>query len=192
MPLPSNKNELLSSLQAAYSKLVEEVASVPSELERNPELEGGISPCDLIAYQIGWGQMLLSWDDHETRGKAVEMPAPGFKWNQLGLLASSFYREQHGQTLKELLAQFAKLVDKIRIFIESNSEDMLFGIGKRHWAGQKWPLAKWIQVNTIAPYGSARAKLRKWKKSNPSFNRAANMPLSSFQAPGVAAGQCKP
>jgi hypothetical protein len=169
MPLPINKDELLSNLQAAYSKLVEEAASIPSELERNPELEGGISPCDLIAYQIGWGYLLLSWDDLETRGEAVQMPAPGFKWNQLGLLANSFYRKHHEQTLKQLLAQFDVLFGEIRLFIESNSEDTLFGIGKRHWAGQKWPLAKWIQVNTVAPYGSARTKLRKWKKSNPSF-----------------------
>ncbi|NTU54331.1 MAG: ClbS/DfsB family four-helix bundle protein [Chlorobiaceae bacterium] len=171
MPLPTNKNELLDSLQAAYSKLVEEAAGGPLELERNPELEGGISPCDLIAYQIGWGHLLLSWDDLETRGEAVEMPAPGFRWNQLGLLASSFYREQQEQSLQQLLAQFEALVGKIRLFIESNSEDTLFGIGKCHWAEEKWPLAKWIQVNTIAPYGSARARLCKWKQSNPSLHR---------------------
>jgi len=179
MPLPTNKNQLLSSLQAAYAKLVEEAAAVPSDLERNPELEGGISPCDLIAYQIGWGRLLLSWDDLETRGETVEMPAPGFKWNQLGLLAKSFYQEQNEQTLKQLLAQFEALEERMRLFIESNSEDTLFGIGKRHWAGQKWSLAKWIQVNTVAPYGSASAKLRKWKKSNPSFHRTARKAAQS-------------
>jgi len=165
MPLPTNKLELLGNLRAAYTKLVEEAATVPAELERCPELEGGVSPCDLIAYQIGWGQLLLSWDDCEIRGETVEMPAPGFKWNQLGLLASSFYKEQHHRTLEQLLGQFEVLVGEIQLFIESSSEDMLFAIGKRHWAGQKWPLAKWIQVNTIAPYGRATAKLRKWKKT---------------------------
>jgi hypothetical protein len=169
MPLPTNKNDLLISLLAAYTKLVEEAAAVPSALERKPELEGGISPCDLIAYQIGWGRLLLSWDNLESLGKTVVMPAPGFKWNQLGLLANSFYQEQHAQTLTQLLAEFAALLERLRLFIESKSEDTLFGLGQRHWAGQKWPLAKWIQVNTVAPYGSARAKLRRWKKSNPAF-----------------------
>jgi len=170
MPIPADKCELLRSLQAAYSKLVEEIAEIPSELERTPELEGGISPCDLIAYQIGWGRLLLAWDDLEARGEPVEMPAPGFKWNQLGLLASAFYREHREQTLRQLLVQFEVCLGEIRSFIESSAEDTLFGKGKRHWAGQKWSLAKWIQVNTIAPYGSARAKLRKWKKSNPAFH----------------------
>jgi hypothetical protein len=142
---------------------------VPSELERFPGIEGEVSPCDLIAYQIGWGKLLMSWDKLETQGKTAEMPAPGFKWNQLSALANHFYKEQNGQSLEQLLAQFEVLVDEIRLFIESNSEEVLFEIGKRRWAGQKWSIAKWIQVNTVAPYGSARTKLRKWKKSNSSF-----------------------
>lgn len=171
MPLPINKHELLSRLQVAYSKLVEEAAAVPSDLERAPGVEGGISPCDLIAYQIGWGRLLLSWDDLETQGQIVEMPAPGFKWNQLGLLANSFYQEHSDYTLEQLLSKFEVLVSQVQLFIESTSEDTLFGIDKRHWTGQKWSMAKWIQVNTVAPYGSARTKLRKWKKSNPLFHR---------------------
>lgn len=167
MPLPINKSELLRNLQAAYQKLREEVATVPSELERDAGIEGGISPCDLIAYQIGWGRLLLSWDELEAQGQPVDMPAPGFKWNQLGLLAAHFHQKQRDQSLEQLLAKFDLLVGDLRRFIESNSEDTLFGIGKRQWAGPKWPLAKWIQVNTIAPYGSARTKLRKWKMSNP-------------------------
>jgi hypothetical protein len=171
MPLPTTKTELLHNFQAAYSKLIKEAGAVPLDLERIPELEGGLSPCDLIAYQIGWGKLLLSWEDLEIHGKTVHMPAPGFKWNQLGLLAESFYQEQHEQTLKHLLVQFEVLKERIHLFIESKSEDTLFGIGKRRWAGQKWPLAKWIQVNTIAPYGSATAKLRKWTKSKNKENR---------------------
>lgn len=169
MPLPSNKRDLLTSLQTAYDRLVEELAAVPPALERDPGLEGGVSPCDLVAYQIGWGRLLLGWDAHEARGEVPLMPAPGFRWNQLGLLAQAFYRERQGQSLAQLLVDFAELVERLRSFIESGSEEFLFGIGVRRWTGPKWPLAKWIQVNTIAPYGSARARLRRWKKSQPMF-----------------------
>lgn len=171
MPLPINKSELLRNLEAAYQKLHQEVATAPSELERDPGIEGGISPCDLIAYRIDWGRLLLSWDELENQGQSVDMPAPGFKWNQLGLLAGHFHQQHRDQSLEQSLAKFELLVgDRLR-FIESNSEDTLFGIGKRQWAGPKWPLAKWIQVNTIAPYGSARTKLRKWKTSTAYLHR---------------------
>lgn len=165
MPLPANKRELLNSFDAAFSKLFDELASVPFEQERVPGIEGGLSPCDLVAYQIGWGRLLLAWDRLEAQGRPVEMPAHGFKWNQLGPLARSFYQEFGDHTLAQLLSRFAALADEIRGFIEASSEGLLFGVGERRWAGAKWPLAKWIQVNTVAPYGSARTKLRKWKKS---------------------------
>lgn len=169
MPIATHKADLLKELESAYARLHEEAASIPPALERCAGLEGGISPCDLIAYQIGWGRLLLSWDALEARGEAVDMPAPGFKWNQLGLLANSFHQARSGHTLERLLAEFELLVGRIRRFIDTCTEDELFRIGVRHWAGEKWPVAKWIQVNTIAPYKSARTKLRRWKKSAPSY-----------------------
>jgi len=155
----------LRSLDAACARLFAEIAAMPVELSRTPELEGGISPCDLIAYQIGWGKLLLQWEALEQAGQPVVMPAPGYKWNQLGLLAQSFYQCCREYSLEQLLQQFAEVVEEIRQFIETSSDHVLFAVGARRWAGAKWPVVKWIQVNTIAPYGSARAKLRKWQKT---------------------------
>lgn len=165
MPLPTCKDELLRNLDLAYSRLIDEIAAIPAALEREPAIEGGISLCDLIAYQIGWSGLLLSWESQEREGRAAQMPAPGFKWNQLGLLADSFYREFQPCSREQLLALFADRVARIRGFIEASDEADLFRLGARRWAADKWPVVKWIQVNTIAPYTSARAKLRKWRKS---------------------------
>lgn len=164
MPLPCNKAELLLNFDSAYSKLIKELATIPEQETRLPEIEGEISACDLLAYQIGWGRLLLQWDKDELQGKPSQMPAPGFKWNQLGLLAQSFYAHHCNSSLSQLHAEFAELAEQIRQFILDNEESTLFEQGKRNWAGDKWPLVKWIQVNTIAPYQSARSKLRRWKK----------------------------
>ena len=167
MPLPANKTELQRRLQDAHAKLAETAAAVPAEREREPALAGGLSPCDLIAYQIGWGRRLLAWEASEADGGVAEMPAPGYKWNQLGALAQAFYAEHRERTLAQLLAEFEALVGELQSFVAATSEEALFGLGQRRWAGPKWPLVKWIQVNTIAPYGSARAKLRQWQRSLP-------------------------
>lgn len=58
------------------------------------------------------------------------------------------------------------LFQEIEDFIESDSDDAMFATGKRKRAVQKWSTARWIQVNTIAPYGNARTRLRKCCKSN--------------------------
>ncbi|AMC34857.1 ClbS/DfsB family four-helix bundle protein [Janthinobacterium sp. B9-8] len=164
MPLPCNKAELLLNFDSAYSKLIKELATIPEQDTRLPEIEGKISACDLLAYQIGWGRLLLQWDKDELQGKPAQMPAPGFKWNQLGLLAQSFYTRHCNSSLSQLHAEFAELAGQIRQFILDNEESTLFEQDKRKWAGDKWPIVKWIQVNTIAPYQSACSKLRRWKK----------------------------
>ncbi len=89
------------------------------------------------------------------------MPAPGYSWNQLGKLAQSFYNQYANWPIKELCKEFSKTLHNIVIWINNQTPETLFHPGQRRWAGNKWPLVKWIQVNTIAPYQSARRTLRK-------------------------------
>ncbi len=164
MPLPYTKIELLSNLNQAYTKLDTEFDGIHSAYERDCRIEDNVSCCDIVAYQIGWGSLLISWEKLELAGKTPEMPAPGFKWNQLGELAHSFYQEQSKKSLHQLRKEFSELYQVLVDWINSLSEKELFQPKQRHWTGEKWPMAKWIQVNTIAPYRSARTKVRRWKK----------------------------
>ncbi|HMS45050.1 MAG TPA: ClbS/DfsB family four-helix bundle protein [Alphaproteobacteria bacterium] len=119
------------------------------------------SAADLLAYQIGWGNLLLGWDISETKGLQPLMPAPGYRWNQLGKLAQSFYNQYANLPIKELCKEFSKTLHNIVTWVNNQTPETLFHPGQRRWAGNKWPLVKWIQVNTIAPYQSARRTLRK-------------------------------
>ncbi len=165
MPLPATKEALLEDLAQAFSKLDAELDAVQPEAERLRDLEGGVSCCDVMAYQIGWGRLLLEWERVEAAGGEPEMPAAGYKWNQLGALAESFYQAYEESPLSEVRAVFREVFSHLEEWICALPEDELFDLGARRWAGDKWPLVKWIQVNTIAPYQSARAKIRRWKRS---------------------------
>jgi len=121
--------------------------------------------CRPLAYQIGWGKLLLNWEQEEKKGKTPVMPAKGYKWNELGSLAQSFYERYQNKDIVYLRKEFSKVVKKIEGLIESLEEDELFSPHQREWTGDKWAMVKWIQVNTIAPYKSARTKIRRWKKS---------------------------
>lgn len=164
MPLPASKSELLDNLNQATQKLDNEFNTIDLEIERTKEIEGNISCCDLLAYQIGWGKLLLGWEEQEKSGKKPCMPATGFKWNQLGELAESFYNEYSEENLTQLRKDFKKLNHSLVVWIESLTDQELFESKQRIWAGEKWAVVKWIQVNTIAPYCSARTKLRRWKQ----------------------------
>lgn len=165
MPAPTTKEALRTLVQNEYAKLVEEVELVPTALAREPELEGGVSVADLIAYQIGWGRLLLGWYEAGKQGRAPILPAEGFKWNKLGDLARHFYMVYEDVSITDLLTEFKEVVDGILAMIEENQEAALFTPGLYPWMG-RWHLAKFVAVNASSPYKSARAKMRKWRKGH--------------------------
>jgi len=164
MPLPQTRSELLESLSKAHRQLDEELRAIRPDQERIQGIEGGLSCCDLVAYQIGWGNLLLGWEQAESQGQAVFLPAKGYKWNQLGLLAESFYQRAADHSLDELRAEWQGVVQRLEEWVQDITDEELFEPRVRQWTGDKWPIAKWIQVNSIAPYRSARTKLRRWVK----------------------------
>lgn len=164
--LPSSKAELLAKFKDAYKSLHAELYELSEIESRVSQLEGGISICDLLAYQIGWGKLLLGWEQAEQNGERPAMPAKGYKWNQLGALASLFYQTYHPYSFEQLRIEFDKLAHDLIQMIDNMREEELCLLKQRQWAGEKWPLVKWIQVNTIAPYSAARKKIRQWKKRN--------------------------
>jgi len=53
--------------------------------------------------------------------------------------------------------------------IDEMSEDELFKPQQRKWTDNStktavWEVCKFIHINTIAPFGTFRTKIRKWKK----------------------------
>lgn len=125
------------------------------------------TPQEIIAYQLGWMNLLRSWDRDELEGKAIVLPAAGYKWNQLGELYQCFYKQYQDNTLAELQELFVADVDSLIEWLNRFSDDELFKCGGRKWAAStpsNWPIWKWIHINTVAPFKSFRSKIRKWKK----------------------------
>ncbi|VRU06564.1 DUF1706 domain-containing protein [Streptococcus pneumoniae] len=61
------------------------------------------------------------------------------------------------------------LGNSISAMIDSLSEEELFEPHMRKWADEAtktatWEVYKFIHVNTVAPFGTFRTKIRKWKK----------------------------
>lgn len=125
------------------------------------------TPFENLAYQLGWMALIQQWEQGEKYGEKAEMPAPGIKWNQLGLLHEKFYADYKGKGLGEMTAMFNTAVDTTCQWIESIEDDVLFQPGGRNWAQStpaNWPVWKWVHINTVAPFKSFRSKVRKWKK----------------------------
>ncbi len=165
MAVPTNKEELKKAITNNYNKLKKELSTIPYELSSVKELEGhskdtSMSINNLIAYLIGWGELVLKWNVKKDKNETVDFPETGFKWNELGKLAQKFYNDYKDDEFDVLTIKLEKTVEQILSMIESKTNKELYEVS---WY-EKWTLGRMIQFNTSSPYTNARGRIRKWKK----------------------------
>ena len=159
--------ELIAEIRKRAELFIAEFDDVPaSELHI---LKDGVdrTPAQMLAYQLGWMDLLLGWERDERAGCEVVTPAPGYRWNQLGALCGTFYEQWRDASISQLQEACRQRVDDVVALVASLSQDELFTSGQRAWASSTpsaWPVAKWVHINTVAPFTSFRTKIRAWKR----------------------------
>ncbi|MGL6286393.1 ClbS/DfsB family four-helix bundle protein [Aeromonas hydrophila] len=166
MGIPADKAELLLAIETNFGKLLKALQAVPEGLTQEPVMEGHskdtrMSVANLVAYLIGWNELVIKWIERDAAGLPVDFPETGFKWNELGGLAHKFYRDYEGLTYPQLLTRLMAARARIVELIGQHSDDELYG---RPWY-ERWSLGRMIQFNTASPYHNANGRLRKWLKS---------------------------
>lgn len=166
---------LSQAIQKEYNKLLKLVAKIP-EKDRHAKLMDGnnnfgkISVNDIIAYQIGWGNLVIGWYQAGIRNQMPEMPGEGFAtWDYEGL-AHLFYRKYQYKNFDDQAKQFFRVVKQIIDIVEKEfATGNLDKEGVWSWctlsSGSQWPLSKWITINTAAPYKSGAALIKKTFKN---------------------------
>lgn len=165
----ANKEELKDEINKTYGKFIAEFDDIPEDLKDVRVDEVDRTPAENLAYQVGWTTLVLKWEHDERNGIEVETPSDRFKWNQLGELYQWFTNTYAGLSLMELRSMLDANVQKIYVMIDSMSDEELFAPHMRKWAdgatkSAVWEVYKFIHVNTVAPFGTFRTKIRKWKK----------------------------
>ncbi len=165
MPVPKSKEELLQAMEGNYEKLRRELRSIPVALTRAKSLPGHrkdttMSVGNLVAYLIGWGELVLKWHRLRDQGQEPDFPETGFKWTELGQLAQKFYDDHKGEEFGALLKRLDQTKGRIVQLVESKTDAQLYGVA---WY-RIYPMGKMIQLNTAAPYRNALGRIRRWKK----------------------------
>lgn len=161
--VPVNKVELLHALVDGYEKLSHDLDRVPADRAREQSMPGHaintvMSPADLVAYLIGWNELVLLWHAQRSAGVEPAFPAEGFTWNQLGDLAAKFYADQARSSWPELRSRLEMAKSNIVRLVQGLSNEELYGAP---WYG-KYTAGRMIQFNTSSPYANARRRLRTW------------------------------
>ena len=95
MALPNTKVELLKNLREAYEKLDGEFDVIDPTTERFNGIEGDISCCDVIAYQIGWASPIKGV-------RVVDLKKTGMQTQRIGQggdRKSALYQKERNQRL---------------------------------------------------------------------------------------------
>ena len=165
-----SKEALKNEVKITFEKYISEFDNIPEELKDKRVEEVDRTPAENLAYQVGWTSLVLKWEEDEKNGLDVKTPSDQFKWNQLGNLYQWFTDTYAHQSLKELKEQLSQNIGDIYIMIDELTDEELFKPHMRKWADGAtktaiWEVYKFIHVNTVAPFGTFRTKIRKWKKT---------------------------
>ncbi|MDG4651203.1 ClbS/DfsB family four-helix bundle protein [Chryseobacterium arthrosphaerae] len=161
-----DRNELIEELKKRYQLYDQEFDDIKETDKDLLKANVDKTPSQNISYQIGWTQLLLKWESDERRGIEVKTPTPDYKWNNLKGLYQSFYEQYGSYSLQQQRELLKNQVNEIISWIENLDHETLFVPEQRKWAttAARWPVWKWIHINTVAPFINFRTKLRKWKK----------------------------
>lgn len=168
MRIYKNKAELKDEINKAYQKYIQEFDDIHEEFKDKNFENVDRTPAQNLAYQVGWTTLLCKWENDYKAGLEVKTPSEKFKWNQLGELYQWFSDTYANLSLRELKNILNENINYIYVMIENMSDEELFKPHQRKWADEAtktavWEVYKFIHVNTIAPFGTFRAKIRKWK-----------------------------
>ncbi len=156
-------NSLSSEILSTYTRLKKAIRAINATnfFQKSYVMSDvKVSAADILAYQIGWGELLIYWYQKGIQGIEFKMPGDGFDTWDYKNIALYFYKKYSHFSPEELLNKYDTTINTI---IQMADRESLSGnLDKRgvwNWctlrSGKQWPLSKWIRVNTIAPYKRA-------------------------------------
>lgn len=169
MRIYTSKEELKNEIITKYEKYIAEFDNIPESLKDKRVSEVDRTPAENLSYQVGWTTLLLKWEKDERAGLEVKTPTDDYKWNELGKLYDYFTAKYSNKSLEELKNILDKNISDICRMIDEFTDEELFTPHMRKWADDAtktatWEVYKFIHVNTVAPFGTFRTKIRKWKR----------------------------
>ncbi len=108
-------------IQQRYNALVHEALTIPESMRTEKVLSFSshmVCVNEIIAYQIGWGKLLVGWYETGMSGNNPTMPGEGFTtWDYKGL-AEHFYKKYSFPSAAEQHLEFKRMVLSIIEMVE--------------------------------------------------------------------------
>lgn len=161
-----SKRELVERIEREHAAFVELANTIPARRRREPGVWGeGWNVADLYAHLAEWHRLLLRWIEDDRAGRAPQLPAPGFKWDQTPALNREIQSRFARRSTARLVAEFDATYAEALALVKGLSEAELLEPGRFAWTG-KLPLASYVAPNTCSHYVAARKILARWLRAS--------------------------
>ena len=159
MPIPKTRAELNDQVRSTFEKLsVELEAAGP---------QAGLLPCvddwsvkDLLAVRVWWTESVVDWIEAGRRGESPITPAEGYRWSETPRLNADVVKAAGRESYRSIRARLERGFARVIRTIDSLDDRELLEVGTFVWAG-KYPISRWISLNTARQYTTARIFVRR-------------------------------
>ena len=157
MPIPRTREDTVSLVATTFEKLMAELGTA----------DIGSFPCvddwtvkDLLAVRGWWTRSVADWIEAGARGEKLDLPAKGYRWNETPRLNADIVKRARAVSYRRTLSDLRRGYDRVMKLIDELDDHELLQPGVFVWAG-KWPVARWISINTARQYTTARTFIRR-------------------------------
>jgi hypothetical protein len=163
----TSKAALAADIRMEHDRLVTLLDETPIARFRDAWVWGeGWTLTDLVAHLAEWQEMFLGWHRSGRHGKAVELPAPGFKWSETPRLNRVIQERHSGRSPREVRAWFERGYGSICRIVDAATPAQLFTPGVFAWTGRNG-LVTYLGANTASHYRFARKVIERWRRRAP-------------------------
>ena len=115
---------------------------------------------DLLAVRAWWTERVIDWVEAGLQGEWPVTPAEGYGWSETPRLNADIVRRARRESYRSIRTRLENGYGRVVRTIDHLDDEQLLSIGVFPWAG-KYPVARWISLNTTRQYTTARTFLRK-------------------------------
>lgn len=159
MPIPETRAELLAQLDKSFSKLWQEIEAGGPRLGSRACVDDWTVK-EMLAVRAWWSESVCVWVDQWREGGAPTLPAVGYRWNETPRLNDAIAQRARRESYRSVCRRLQDAQQSVVSLIDGLSDRELLEVGVFPGAG-RYPVRRWLSLNTVRQYTTARTLLRK-------------------------------
>ena len=158
--IPKSRDELINIIQINFDKLISDLDDYGPKVSKL-KTENNWTVKELLGIRAWWTSAVVKWVRDGKKGKHPVTPAKGYSWKETPRLNDDIANERKKDSYEAIRKKLKREHTVLLKTTDSLSEHELMNQGVFEWAGDKWPVSRWLSVNTARQYTTARKFVRK-------------------------------